>query len=232
MLQSHLPFPLPVPTASPEQTSSGFPPVAIVSFRASGFRVPFSPMTTTQLCTPGKASSLDKSFPAIRNFVSTASHTDGWSILEDSIPGGPATDFVDFAFCLRVAGKCKPISVRCLREEWPDRARKQWIKRLVHDVFNLFFAMSKLAKPLKADRCISDQPSLDCLTRRQTQLVGTTCLLRKQQREGLPTTGGKRARLVSEGSTRGHRSSVQTWRPSIPCPAGTRPCCRAAQLCP
>ena len=155
-------------------------------------------MTTTQLCTPGKASRLDKSCPAIRNFVSTATVIDGWSILEDCVRGGVATDFVDFAFLLRVAGKCKLISVRRLQEEWPDRAGKQWIKRLVHDVFNLFLAMSQLAKPLKPDQNISDHPSLDCFTKRQTQLVGTTCLSRKPKKEGLPTRAGKRARLVSE----------------------------------
>ena len=198
VLQSLLPFPLPVPTASPEQTSSGFPPVASVSLRASGFRVLFSPMTTTQLCTPGKASSLDKSFPTIRDFVSTATHTNGWSILEDSVPGGVATVFIDFTFRLKVAGKCKPISVRRLREDWPDWAGKQWIKRVVHDVLNLFLTMSELAKPLKADRNISDHPSLDCLTKRQNQFVGTTCLLRKRKKEGLPTRARKRARLVSE----------------------------------
>ena len=109
-----------------------------------------------------------------------------------------ATDFVDFAFRLRVAGKCKAISLTRLREEWPDRAKKPWIKRVVHDVFNLYFAMSKLATPLKADRNISDHPSLDCLTKRQTQLVGTTCLLRKRKKKGLPTRGRKCARLVSE----------------------------------
>ena len=109
-----------------------------------------------------------------------------------------ATDFVDVAFRLRVAGKCKPISVRRLREEWPDRAGKQWIKRVVHDVLNLFFAMFKSAKPLKADQNISDHPSLDCLTKQQTQLVGTTCLLRKRKKDGLPTRARKRGRLVSE----------------------------------
>ena len=146
-------------------------------------------MTTTQLRTTGKASSLDKSFPAIKGFVYTAIHS--WSILDDFVPGGVATDFVDFAFCLRVAGTCKPIFLRRLREEWPDLAKKQWIKRLVHDVFNLFFAMSQLPKPLKADRNISDQQSLDCLTKRQTKLVERTCLLRKRKREGLPTRARK-----------------------------------------
>ena len=82
MLQTVLPFPLPVPKASPEQTSSGFPPVAIVSFRDSGFGVLFSPMTTTQLCTPGKASSLDKSFPV---FLRTSFEV-GWLLILLTLP--------------------------------------------------------------------------------------------------------------------------------------------------
>ena len=134
--------------------------------RAWAFRVLFSFMTTTQLWTPGESTSPDKSFPAIKDFVSSSTHTDGWSILDDSVGGGLATELVDFAFCLRIAGKCKPISLKRLREEWHDLNKKQWIKRVSHDVFNLFFAMSKLATPLEADRNISDHPSLDCLTKR------------------------------------------------------------------
>ena len=134
--------------------------------RACAFRVLFSPMTTTHLWTPGESTCPDKSFPAIKDFVSSSTHTDGLSILDDSVRGGLATDFVDFAFRLRVAGKCKPISLRRLREEGPDGNKKQRIKRVVHDVFNLFFAMSKFATPSKADHNISDHPSLDCLTKR------------------------------------------------------------------
>ena len=65
-------------------------------------------------------------------------------------------------------------------------------------MFNLFFAMSKLATPLKAHCNISDHPSWDCLTKRQTQLVGTTCLFRKRTKEGPPIRARKRAMLVSE----------------------------------
>ena len=58
--------------------------------------------------------------------------------------------------------------------------------------------MSKLAKRLKEDSNISDHPGLDCLTKRQTKLVGTTSLLRKRKKEGLPARARKRARLTSE----------------------------------
>ena len=157
-------------------------------------------MTTTQLCTPGKPSSLDKSYPAMKDIASTATHTDGWSILHDSVRGGVATDFVDFSFRLSVAGKCKPISLRRLREEWPDRDKKQWIKRVVHDVFNLFFAMSNLAKPLKADRNISNTRVWIVSLSGRPPLVG-----RHVSCESGKKTKYRSTREVRVGGTRGKR---------------------------
>ena len=164
------------------------------------FRVLFSPLATTQLYTysSGKATSLDNSFPAIKDFLSTSTHTDGWSILDGSVRGGLAADFADVAFRVRVTGKCRPISLKQFLEEWPGRDTKQWIRWVVHDIFGLFFDVSKLEKPLKAERNVCHQPTLDSLAEMQSKLVGTTYLLKNQKKEGLSTRARKRVRHVSE----------------------------------